>query len=97
MELSARPVKNPSAVCLENPDHWAMLVNLDTAGSLALNPTGVMIWKLVDGRRTAQAIVEGARQSFQEVPENVTQDVLELLDILAGDGLIGFELALAEL
>lgn len=82
---------NPVVVCQEGSDGWAALINSDTVGSIALNPTGVVVWRLVDGRRSDQEIVAAVCQHFQDVPESVADDVLSLLETLAADGFIGYE------
>jgi hypothetical protein len=91
MERSAKPMANPAVIFQEQFDHWAVLVNLDTAGAVALNPTGVLVWKLIDGQRNAADIVAAVGGHFQNVPDTVADDVSALLDALAEDGFVGFE------
>ncbi|MBU0491995.1 MAG: PqqD family peptide modification chaperone [Chloroflexi bacterium] len=91
MHPTAQPMPNPAAAYRAGLDGWAVLVNLDTAGSLALNPTGVVVWQLVDGRRTVDQIIAGVRQHFKDAPSTVDDDVVELLEDLAEEGFIGFE------
>ena len=91
MKLSAQPLANPAAIYRDGLDGWAVLVNLDTAGSLALNPTGVAVWGLVDGRRTVQEITAAVARSFRDAPPTVADDVTALLDTLAAEGFIGLE------
>ena len=71
-----------------------MLVNPDTAGAMAVNKTGAMVWKLIDGRRTVDQIVAGVRRHFPDAPDTVTEDVLDLLAKLAEEGFIGQEIPL---
>jgi hypothetical protein len=94
MELSAKPIANPAVIFQEQFDHWAVLVNLDTAGAVALNPTGVVVWKLIDGQRSVVDIVTAVEGHFKNVPDTVADDVSALLDALAEDGFVGFEWAL---
>lgn len=91
MELSSKPVVNPAVICRETPSGEAVLVNLDTAASLALNPTGLVVWRLLDGEPNVERIIAGVRSRFEDVPDSVADEVLALLDILAEDGFIGFE------
>jgi len=91
MQQTAQPFPNPAAAYREGVDGWAVLVNLDTAGSLALNPTGVVVWQFVDGRRTVEQIIAGVRQHFKGAPPTVADDVIGLLEDLAEEGFIGFE------
>jgi hypothetical protein len=91
MEPSDKPVANPSAIFQETGDGWAVLVNLDTARSLALNPSGILVWQLIDGQRSVDEITAGVKRHFRDTPPRVTDDVAALLDILAEEGMIGFE------
>ena len=91
MKPSARPVPNPAAVCRQGQDGWAVLVNLDTAGSLALNAAGIVVWQLVDGRRSVGEIVAAVRSHYCNAPATVTDDVTSLLDELAEEGFLGHE------
>jgi pimeloyl-ACP methyl ester carboxylesterase len=91
MEFSSIPIPNPAAILQEGQDGWAVLVNLDTAGSLALNPTGVVVWRLVDGKRNVGGIIAAVSSHFKDVPDTMADDVSALLDTLAEEGLIGHE------
>lgn len=87
----AIPIPNPSSFFREDHDGWGVLVNMDTAASVALNPTGTMIWKLVDGKRCSKDIALTFMKAFQDAPHSVYEDVMALLNSLAEDGLIGYE------
>ena len=91
MKLSERPFANPSAIFQETGDGWGVLVNLDTARSVALNPTGILVWQLVDGQRSIHEIVTSVERHFCDSPPTVSDDVTALLDILAEEGMVGFE------
>ncbi len=87
----AIPIPNPTSFFKEDHDGWGVLVNMDTAASVALNHTGTMIWKLIDGKRSSRDIALAFMKNFQEAPHSVCEDVMALLDSLAEDGLIGYE------
>jgi hypothetical protein len=94
MHLTAQPIVNPAVLFREIPiDEWAVLFNPDNFSALSLNPTGVVVWKLIDGRRNIQDIVMAVKAHFKNVPESVTDDVVGLLEILSGDGYVGYEVA----
>ena len=88
------PIPNPAAVREEGADGWTLLVNPDTAGAMAVNQTGALIWKLVDGRRTTAEITAAVRKRFPDAPDTVAEDVLALLTKLAEEGFIGREIPL---
>lgn len=88
------PIPNPAAVQEKGTDGWTLLVNPDTAGAMAVNRTGALIWKLIDGRRTAAEIAAAVRKHFPDAPDTVDEDVSALLTKLAEEGLIGREIPL---
>lgn len=88
------PIPNPAAVQEVGTDGWTLLVNPDTAGAMAVNQTGALIWKLANGRRTTQEIVAAVRKRFPDAPDTVAEDVLQLLTKLAEEGFIGREMPL---
>ena len=86
------PIPNPAAVQEVGADGWTLLVNPDTAGAMAVNHTGALIWKLIDGRRTAAQIAAAVRERFPDAPDTVAEDVHALLTKLAEEGFIGQEI-----
>ena len=80
----------------EGTDGWTLLVNSDTAGAMAVNHTGAVIWSLVDGRRTAGQIAAAMRTRFPDAPDTLAEDVHALLTKLAELGFIGEEIPLRE-
>lgn len=94
MPVPDRPIPNPAAVLQEENDGWTLLVNPDTAGAMAVNHTGAMIWRLVDGRRTTREIADAMRGRFQDAPDTLADDVLALLTKLAEEGFVGEEVPL---
>ena len=91
MELAAKPMANPAVIYHQVVADEAVLVNPDTAAALALNPSGCVVWQLVDGERSVGQIIDGVRSHFREVPDSVANDVSSLLDRLAQDGFVGLE------
>lgn len=91
LDLSTTPIPNPSVIFREGVDGWAVLVNMDTAASVALNPTGILVWKTIDGRRSVRSVVEKVKENFANVPDSISDDVLSLIKILQDDGFVGVE------
>ena len=92
MNYSSTPVKNPAVLARKIVDDELVLVNADNATSLALtNQTAVTVWERVDGKNTIQDIIKEVEHQFQDVPQTVSNDVLDFIDLLTQDGFIGFE------
>ena len=91
MAVPDTPIPNPAAVQEEGSDGWTLLVNPDTAGAMAINHTGALVWRLVDGRRTTREIVAAVRKRFPDAPDTVAEDVQAILSKLADEGFIGQE------
>ena len=88
------PIPNPAAVREAGTGGRTVLVNPDTAGAMAMNQTGALVWKLVNGRRTAVEITAAVRNHFPDAPDSVAEDVRALLTKLAEEGFIGWEIPL---
>ena len=92
MDLKAKPLQNPAVLSRKILDDEMVLVNADNAASMALtNQTAIQVWLLVDGQNSIQNIIDGIRYKFSDVPDEVEDDVKDLLKILTRDGFIGFE------
>ncbi len=92
MTQSDRPIANPLVVLREEFDDWAVLFNPDSAEAVGINPIGVFVWKLLDGRRTIRAIAEDIFQSFADVPDSAFEEISAFIDELSQRGFIGYEL-----
>jgi SynChlorMet cassette protein ScmD len=86
-----KPMANPSVILREEFDDWAVLFDPDTAEGYALNPTGVLVWKQLDGKHTLEDIVKVVRESCQDVPEDVGQHAQDFVADLVKQGLAGYE------
>ena len=92
MQLSSIPIQNPAVLAREIVDGEMVLVNADSAASLALTTqTAVSVWKMTDGNNSIQNIIDGILDQFQDVPDTVSSDVLAFIKLLSRDGFIGFE------
>lgn len=91
MNLTDRPVANPLIVLREEFDDWALLFEPDSGNAFGINPTGLFIWRRLDGRRSLEDIVEELRESSDGVPADAAGHVTEFVRALAEQGLTGFE------
>ena len=92
MEMTDKPIANPIVVLREEFDDWAVLFNPDTAGAVGINPVGVAVWKLMNGERNLENIVEEVRDRFVDVPETVFEEVSAFVSNLAESGFVGYDL-----
>lgn len=82
-------VANPVVVLREEFDDWAVLYNPDTAEAVGLNPVGVAVWKLVDGRRTVAAIAAAVLDRYDAVPPEAPAEIAAFIGRLAAGGFVG--------
>ena len=83
---------NPLIVLREEFDDWAILFDPDTGDAFGLNPTGVFVWKLLDGRHSMDDIVQKLRDEAEGVPDEVPQQIDEFVQSLEKQGLVGYEM-----
>jgi SynChlorMet cassette protein ScmD len=86
-----KPVANPLVVLREEFDDWAILFDPDTGNAFGLNPTGVLVWKLLDGAHTLDDVLVRLRESADDVPDEVSDHVSEFVQELTKRGLAGQE------
>jgi len=84
----SRPTANCGVVLREEFDDWAVLFNPDTGDAVGLNPTGVAIWKLLDGRRTVAELAADLPEHINGVPPDALAQTLECVRALAVQGFV---------
>ncbi len=89
--IREKPIANPLIVLREEFDDWAILFNPETAEAVGVNPTGVTVWKLIDGEKCLEEIVQKIEQGFRDVPDTVVKEVTTFVDDLARRGFVGYE------
>ena len=92
--MNSRPIGNPAYALQKDDSGWTTLVNLDVASGVALNQTGMIVWKAVNGKRTVAEIVAKVKDRFSDASASIGGDVLTILQTLQEAGLIGFEVEL---
>jgi len=63
-----------------------LLYRLGTHKAIHLNETATLIWKLCDGSRSVQDIVDLLRKEFPASEADIAVDVREAVELLAGEG-----------
>jgi SynChlorMet cassette protein ScmD len=86
-----KPIINPLVVLREEFDDWAVLFDPDTGHAFGLNPTGVYVWKLLDGGHTLDALLQKIRAHADDVPEDLSDHIVLFVDALVAEGLVGFD------
>lgn len=83
-------VKNPDVVLREEGPEGALLFNPDTNQIKVLNPTGVFIWKLCDGKHDLSSMIDSLKESFDKVPEKEAKGHVEkFIEEMVNTGCIG--------
>ena len=62
MESNQKPIANPLIVLREEFEDWAILFNPDKGTAFGLNPTGVYIWKFLDGEHSLDDLFQHLRR-----------------------------------
>lgn len=78
--------KNDQVVIREEFDDWALLFDPDTGKVCGVNPVGVQVWKLIDGRRTESDICRVIREQYPDAPGSVDEDVRAFVNEITEKG-----------
>lgn len=91
VQVTDKPIANPTVVLREEFDDWAILFNPDTADAVGTNPVGVAVWNLMDGTHSLEEIVAEIQDQFSDVPDAATKEITAFVKDLAERGFIGYE------
>jgi len=86
-----RPIRNPYVVLREEFDDWAILFNPDTGRGYGLSPTGVYVWKLLDGEQSIDEMLAALRRDALEVPKEAGAHIVAFVEELTKQSLAGWE------
>jgi SynChlorMet cassette protein ScmD len=84
-------ISNPSIVLREEFDDWALLYNPNDGEAYGINPTGVFIWKRLDGKHTVDQLLEELRAGCGAVSGTAASEVKTFMEDLVKKGLAGHE------
>lgn len=87
MNLDTRPKRNDQ-ILAQNASSDFLLFNMNDGNYFSLNEVGHRIWELCDGTRTIAQIVDALAAEYEAPTEQLTQDVLELLETLRNRQLV---------
>ncbi len=91
MTNSEKPMANPFVILRQEFDDWAVLFDPDTGHGFGLNPTGVYIWKLLDGKHSIDDLFESLRLDAEGVPEEAGEHIVSFVEKLVEQGLGGYK------
>jgi SynChlorMet cassette protein ScmD len=86
------PIANPAVVLREEFDRYGLLFDPDYGNITVINPTGVAVWKLMNGKRNIENISIKICEQYSDVPDNVREQIVAFVKILENRGLVGFEI-----
>jgi SynChlorMet cassette protein ScmD len=86
-----KPIANPFVMLREEFDDWAVLFNPDTGHGFGPNPTGVYLWKLLDGEHSIDDMLEALRRDADGVPLEAGEHLIAFVGELAEQSLAGWE------
>lgn len=85
--MTPRFIRDSSVIAQPNGES-TVLFHMESGRYFSLNDTGVVVWSLCDGTKTAAQIVDLMSEEFDAAPEVLQEDVSELLKELTGRGLV---------
>ena len=86
------PIQNPLTVLRVEFDDWAILFDPDRAITMGINPTGVAVWRLIDGQRGIEDIIKGIKEKLSDVSISADNEISDFIDELYRKGFIGYSL-----
>lgn len=91
MSEFGKPIINPLIILREEFDDWAVIFDPDSGKAFGLNPTGVLIWKYLDGNHSLDEIQREVRDQMEDVPDNLKDEMEDFVKVLIDQGLAGYE------
>jgi SynChlorMet cassette protein ScmD len=86
------PIQNPLTVLRVEFDDWAILFDPDSAKAMGINPTGVAVWKLIDGQKGIEDIVKEIKEKFSDVSISAEKEISDFIEEAHKNGFIGYSL-----
>ncbi|MDY6971134.1 MAG: SynChlorMet cassette protein ScmD [Thermodesulfobacteriota bacterium] len=90
MSQSEKPIANPLVILREEFDDWAVLFNPDSSSAVGINPVGVAVWKLMNGKYSLEEIVAKISDSFRDVPDTALENIRSFVKDLYEDGFVAY-------
>ena len=91
MEDNDKLIANPLVVLREEFDDQAILFEPDKGEAFTLNSIGVLVWKCLDGQHTYNDILTEVQEKSENVPDEASTHIRELIQDLVKNGLAGYQ------
>ena len=88
--MSSRTPRPVQDYRLETVDNEVLLYHPVKTTTLYLNETAALVWRLCDGHRSSEEIVELLSEAFPDAGDSLADEVNTTLDELAKQGAIVF-------
>jgi SynChlorMet cassette protein ScmD len=95
MKNSEKPIANPFVVLREEFDDWAILFDPDSGNAFGLSPTGVYLWKHLDGEHSIDDMLKALRGDVHDVPQDAGGHLATFVEELTRHGLAGYDVEAA--
>jgi SynChlorMet cassette protein ScmD len=86
VDNNEKPIANPFVLLREEFDDWAVLFDPDAGQGFGLNPTGVYVWKLLDGKHSVDDMLEALHRDADGVPQEAGEHIVTFLEELTEHG-----------
>ncbi len=83
-----RVVGRRDRVVVQQVEGESVLLDIDSGEYFSLNSVGGRVWELADGTHSVGAIIDTICAEYDVDPEIASRDTGELIDNLAGVGLV---------
>ena len=79
-------IKNDQIVLREEFDDWALLFDPNSGIVCGLNPVGVLVCKLIDGKRSIADVITAVKSECSDAPDSVNDDVSAFISDICEKG-----------
>lgn len=88
MSTETKYLRNPDVALRDEDVSGSLLFNPDTGEVLVINDTGRFIWDLCAEGITIDRLIEEFNKSYENLPENLVEDVQGYIDTMTKGGFI---------
>lgn len=86
--IDSPPARNPDVTHQRLQGGEAVLLHLESGEYHELNPTGALVWSLMDGDRSVAEIAGAVRERVDDPPDDLVQVIRDFLGALRDRDLV---------